>query len=256
MIRETYQQDRTKDRIEPIIEGNGLTSLELTDNVFEGVYLFIPGYSFDSLTKYEASHTVQWSGRKRNSREFRPSEIGAKGSHRSFNAYVMSDGSNSHFSDNQSQVFLTASPDVGSRIFFSYITSRGSADLVQCDEYDGSDKTFQDLLFGRGRRNPFKIRRLDNLQVVVDQYLAEVTLDGIMFGSDSELLVEQGLARRLESGLISLNEEQGTLVRELVTDARKSPRYAEFGEKKHHQLGSIFYRTMHRRLDDIFRKCD
>lgn len=168
----------------------------------------------------------------------------------------MSNGSNSHFSDNLSQVYLTASPDVGSRIFFSCMTSKGSADLAQCDEKDGSDKTFQDLLSSNWRINPFKIRRLDHLQVVVDQYLAEVTLDGIMFGSDSELLVEQGLARRLENGLISLNEEYHILVRELITDARKNPTYTGFKGKKHPQLDSTFYRTMHRKLDDIFRKSD
>lgn len=259
MIRKTYKQDRTQDKTEPIVTIEGLDIWDdIFDNVFEKVSLYIPLESQTSLTNYKTSHRIQWSDTIEERRGHIPAEIRFPNR---CNAYVMSNEVSNLFNDKLNSVSIIASPDIGSRIIFSYETSNASADVVECDENDGSDKTLQKLILQGVRGNyvadwfnPFKIRRLDNLQMVVEKYTCEVNLNGLLFGQDAELLIEQRLATRNDRGLVLLNQKYLASVVDMIITSRRAPGYFEFGEKKHATLTPEFYHTMHRKLDQIFRQ--
>ncbi len=228
------------------------------DDLFESVALYIDFNSLSALTEYHTSHRVQWSDRVRTKREWVPREISSPSL---FNAYVMSNEAKGHFNDKLSSLYLTVSPDSGSRIILSYVISCASADITRCDERDGKDKTFGQLMsqgvigdYVADWFNPFHIARLDNLRLIVDHYTCEVTLDGMLFGPDAELLIEQSVARQNEAGFILLNEKYLTAVIDTITKSRENPRYFEFNGNKRSKLTPEFYRTMHQRLNLLFRQ--
>ena len=63
MRRERYLQDRTKEKVEPIVEVDGISYSQLYKEVFNNTYFcsLICSKFLDSLREYSSNCDVQWS---------------------------------------------------------------------------------------------------------------------------------------------------------------------------------------------------
>jgi len=251
MNRIIYEQGKSK-RVE--VEGTNPDAMD--KDIFKGVHLYFGDYS---LGDYESSHDVQW----RNPRTSRaPDELINYSDHE---AYVEENGI-PKFSDKADSFYIKGSPDEGRRILLLFGESRINADIVGCEEFDGETASFKDFLINGkysksynnyshslGCRNPFKIRRLENLKMVSENYVCEIDSNGFLFGSDVKSLLEKGIAREGKYSLVSLRDKYKDKIIKEIENGRKNPRYAEFNGVKRSELTRDFYREMNRKLDNIFR---
>ena len=230
------------------VEIDGISGKDLSDDLFRGIFFYeFPDYA----PQFKSSHT------------FEPNNIDS--SHDlnfpyeslpfSENPiYVIKNGI-PVFSHERNILYLIGSPDKARRVLFNFSRIKTQAKLIACDEHDGESAKFRDIVMnGRNYRNPFTIKRLDEMVAVKDDYVCEVDYDGFLFGKDINFFLEEGLAIGHKNRFLVSEKYVSNVLDKIRLLGKGEPIVYSSGRDKYEGLTRSFYKEMNKKLDDIFRR--